>query len=33
MLNHRLKKSESELKSQKALIEELEGKVKESFEA
>ena len=33
MLNHRLKKSESELKSQKSLIEELEGKVKESFEA
>lgn len=33
MLNHRLKKSETELKSQKTLIEELEGKVKESFEA
>ena len=33
MLGHRLKKSETELKSQKSFIEELEVKVKESFEA
>jgi len=33
MMSHRLKKSESDLKSQKTLIEELELKVKESFEA
>ena len=32
-MSSRLKKSETELKSQKTLIEELEGKVKESFEA
>ena len=32
-MSHRLKKSETELKSQKTLIEELETKMKESYEA
>ena len=32
LVSTRLKKSEHELRSQKALIEELEAKVKESFE-
>lgn len=31
-MSSRLKKSETELRSQKSLIEELEVKVKESFE-
>ena len=33
LMSSRLKKSESELKSQKSVIEELEARVKESFEA
>jgi predicted RNase H-like nuclease (RuvC/YqgF family) len=33
MMSHRLKKSENDLKSQKTIIDELELKVKESFEA
>ena len=32
-MSHRLKKSENDLKSQKTMIDELELKVKESFEA
>ena len=32
-MSHRLKKSENYLKSQKTIIDELELKVKESFEA
>jgi len=33
MMSHRLKKSENDLKLQKTIIDELELKVKESFEA
>ena len=33
LLSHRLKKSETELKSSKTMIEELENRVKESFES
>ena len=33
VVSHKLKKSEAEIKSMKAHIDELEGKVKESYEA
>ena len=33
LLNHKLKKSEAEIKSMKAHMTELEAKVKESYEA
>ena len=33
MLSHKLKKSEAELKASKSMIDELETKVKDSYEA